>query len=61
MKKLSYFYVDLETKTAHLVLLSTPRRYISLYLYAAYGIFFVVTIILSSLFPRRSLLRWWKP
>jgi hypothetical protein len=52
------FYIHLATQTAHLTILSTPRRYISLYLYAAYGIFFVVILILTALCPRRSLLRW---
>jgi len=52
------FHLSLETKTAHLGILSTPRRYISLYLYAAYAIFFVVSLILTSLFPRRSLIKW---
>lgn len=47
-----------DTKTAHLTILSTPRRYISLYLYAAYGIFFVLFLILTSLFPRRSFYKW---
>lgn len=47
--------LDTDTKIAHLTILSTPRRYISLYFYAAYGIFFVLNLLFSSLFPRRSL------
>lgn len=47
----------LATKTAHLAILSTPQRYFSLYFYAAYGVFVVLSLIITSLFPRRTLLR----
>ncbi len=57
--KFSNFLLSLATKTAHLAILSTPQRYISLYIYAAYGIFFVLSLIFTSLFPRRSLFKWW--
>ncbi|CAF0888469.1 unnamed protein product [Rotaria sordida] len=50
--------LDSATKTAHLSILSTPRRYISLYLYAAYGICFLISLVLILLFPRRSLSKW---
>lgn len=49
--------LDSATKTAHLMILSTPRRYISLYLYAAYGIFFMINLILILFFPRRSVFK----
>ena len=52
------FLFCLATKTAHLAILSTPRRYISLYIYAAYGIFCALSLILTSLFPRRPLFKW---
>lgn len=48
-----FLSICLDTKIAHLFLLPTPRRYISLYLYAAYGIFFVLNLLLTLLFPRR--------
>ncbi|CAF0936879.1 unnamed protein product [Rotaria sordida] len=50
--------LDSATKTAHLSILSTPRRYISLYFYAAYGICFLISLVLILLFPRRSLSKW---
>jgi hypothetical protein len=53
--------LHLATKTAHLAILGTPRRYLSLYLYATYGIFFVISLILTALFPRRSLMKSLRP
>ncbi|CAF1303070.1 unnamed protein product [Rotaria magnacalcarata] len=50
--------LDSATKTAHLAILPTPRRYISLYIYAVYGICFLINLILMLLFPRRSLFKW---
>jgi len=49
--------LDSATKTAHLVVLTTPKRYISLYLYAAYGVFFALVLIITALFPRRTIIR----
>lgn len=49
--------LDSETKTAHFALLSTPRRYLSLYFYAAYGVLFFFTLIITSLFSRRTIFR----
>ncbi|CAF4486561.1 unnamed protein product [Rotaria sp. Silwood2] len=50
--------LDSATKTAHLAILSTPRRYISLYLYAAYGICFLISLIFILFCPRRFLSKW---
>jgi len=50
--------LDSATKTAHLAILSTPERYLSLYLYAAYGIFVVFVWKIAILFPRRMIMRW---
>ncbi|CAF3693473.1 unnamed protein product [Adineta steineri] len=50
--------LDSATKMAHLAILPTPRRYISLYLYGFYGVFFVISLIFIALFPKRSISRW---
>ncbi|CAF1262359.1 unnamed protein product [Rotaria sordida] len=49
--------LDSESKTAHLTILSTPKRYIALYVYLIYGILGIIFIILTSLFSRRNLIR----
>ncbi|CAF4333067.1 unnamed protein product, partial [Adineta steineri] len=45
------------TKTAHLTILSTPRRNPALLLYLFYGIFALIFLIVSSLFSRRTLVQ----
>ncbi|CAF4304026.1 unnamed protein product, partial [Adineta steineri] len=49
--------LDSETKTAHLTILSTPRRNPALLLYLFYGIFALIFLIVSSLFSRRTLVQ----
>jgi hypothetical protein len=52
--------IYLERKTAHLTILSTPRRYLSFYLYIVYGILGIIFLILTSLFSRRTLMQLFK-
>ncbi|CAF2627718.1 unnamed protein product, partial [Rotaria sp. Silwood2] len=49
--------LDSESKTAHLTILSTPRRYLALCLYLIYAILGLIFVILTSLFSRRNLIR----
>ncbi|CAF1207163.1 unnamed protein product [Adineta ricciae] len=47
--------LDTATKSAHLTILSTPRRYGYLYAYATYGICFVIGVIFIFLCSGRSI------
>jgi hypothetical protein len=53
-------WIYLESKTAHLTILSTSGRYLSLIIYIAYGIFAILFLILTSLFSRRTLMQLFK-
>lgn len=52
--------LDSETKTAHLTILWTPKRYIALYIYITYLVIAVFLWILTSLFSRRTLVQIFK-
>ncbi|UJR27242.1 hypothetical protein I4U23_008537 [Adineta vaga] len=49
--------LDSESKTAHVTILSTPRRYLAFYLYIFYVIFATLFLIVTSFFSRRTLMQ----
>jgi len=50
--------LDSSTKFAHLTVLWTPQRYISLFIYAAYGIFVLLVLLVAALISRRTMMKW---